>query len=115
MDYISPVPRARRWIVVLAAVVFAILIAGRWLADFAIDWQWWGEIGQRDTWIAMLAYGTGPVLAATVILFAVFFTAHALGLKSAGTSLGRHKLYARLSGLILVLLSLLVAFATVDS
>ncbi|MGD0000793.1 MAG: hypothetical protein ABSE21_11905, partial [Bryobacteraceae bacterium] len=74
MDYISPVPRVRRWIVVLAAVVFAILIAGRWLADFAIDWQWWGEIGQRDTWIAMLAYGTGPVLAATVILFAVFFT-----------------------------------------
>jgi uncharacterized membrane protein (UPF0182 family) len=115
MDYINPVPRARRWMVVLAAAVFAILIAGRWLADFAIDWQWWGEIGQRDTWIAMLAYGTGPVLAATVILFAVFFTAHVRGLKSAGTSLGGHKLYARLSGLILVLLSLLVAFATVDS
>ena len=76
----------------LAAVVFAILIAGRWLADFAIDWQWWGEIGQRDTWIAMLAYGTGPVLAATVILFAVFFTEHARGLKAAGTRLRVHKL-----------------------
>ncbi len=115
MEYINPVPRGRRWLVVLAVVAFVFLIAGRWLAGFAIDWQWWGEIGQRETWIAMLIYGTGPVMVATALLFAVFFVAHLRGLRSAGTSLKEHRLYARLSGLIVLLLALMVAFATVDS
>lgn len=115
MEYINPVPRGRRWLVLLAVVAFVFLIAGRWLAGFAIDWQWWGEIGQRETWIALLIYGTGPVLVATALLFAVFFVAHLRGLRSAGTSLKEHRLYARLSVLILLLLALMVAFATIDS
>jgi len=115
MEYINPVPRGRRWLVLLAVVAFVFLIAGRWLAGFAIDWQWWGEIGQRETWIAMMIYGTGPVLVATALLFAVFFVAHLRGLRSAGTSLKEHRLYARLSALILLLLALMVAFATIDS
>jgi hypothetical protein len=115
MEYINPVPRGRRWLVLLAVAVFVLLIAGRWLAGFVIDWQWWGEIGQRETWIAMLIYGTGPVVVATALLFAVFFVAHLRGLKSAGVSLKEHRLYARLSGVILLLLALMVAFATVDS
>ena len=115
MDYIDPAPRPRRWLILLVVSIVAILIAGRWLTAVAIDWQWWGEIGQRETWLSMLAYGTGPALAAALVVFAVFFVAHALGLKEAGTSLSEHPMYARLSALALLLVALLVGLATVDS
>jgi uncharacterized membrane protein (UPF0182 family) len=115
MDYIDPAPRPRRWLVVLIVCALAILLGGRWLAELAMDWQWWGEIGQRETWLAMLAYGTGPALAAALVIFAAFFVAHARGLKAAGTSLSEHPVYTRLSGIALLLIALLVGLATVDS
>lgn len=115
MDYIDPVPRPRRWLVLLIVCALALLLGGRWLAELAMDWQWWGEIGQRETWLAMLAYGTGPALAAALLIFAVFFVAHARGLKAAGTSLSEHPVYTRLSGIALLLVALLVGLATVDS
>ena len=107
MDYINPAPRPRRWLVVLVVSALAILLGARWLTGLAIDWQWWGEIGQRETWLAMLAYGTAPALAAALLVFAVFFVAHARGLKAAGTGLGEHPLYARLSALALLLAALM--------
>jgi uncharacterized membrane protein (UPF0182 family) len=115
MDFIDPAPRSRRWLVVLVVSALAVLLGGRWIAELAIDWQWWGEIGQRETWLSMLAYGTGPALAAALVVFAVFFVAHARGLKAAGTSLSEHPLYARLSGVGLLLAALVVGMATVDS
>ncbi len=115
MEYIDPAPRPRRWIIVLVVSVLAILLGGRWLTGIAIDWQWWGEIGQRDTWLSMLAYGTGPALVAALIVFAVFFVAHARGMKAAGTSLNEHPLYSRLSAVALLLVALLMGLATVDS
>lgn len=115
MDYIDPAPRPHRWLVLLIVCALALLLGGRWLAALAMDWQWWGEIGQRETWLAMLAYGTGPALAAALVIFAVFFVAHARGLKAAGTSLSEHPVYTRLSGIALLLVALLVGLATVDS
>jgi len=115
MDYDVPAPRPRRWLILLIVCALAVLLGGRWLAGLAIDWQWWGEIGQRETWLSMLAYGTGPALAAALITFAVFFVAHARGLKAGGTGLREHPVYARLSALALLVLALLVGLATVDS
>lgn len=115
MDYIDPAPRPRRWIILLVVSALVILLGGRWLIGLAMDWQWWGEIGQRETWLSMLAYGTGPALAAAVVVFAVFFVAHARGMKAADTSLKEHPLYARLSAIALLLIALLIGLATVDS
>jgi hypothetical protein len=115
MDYIAEVPRPRRGILLLAAIVVVALIASRWLAGFAIDWAWWGEIGQRETWIAMLAYGTVPAIGASLLCYAAFFTAHFFGLKAAGSSLREHSIYSKISAVGLLLFSLLVGFGVVDS
>ena len=115
MEYIEEPRRSRGWLFSLVAIALAALIGGRWLAGFAIDWQWWGEIGQRDTWLAMMAYGTGPVLAIAATFYLAFLAAHGLGVRSAGVELRKHQLYRRLSALGLLVLALLVAFATVDS
>jgi uncharacterized protein len=62
-----------------------ILLGARSLASFSIEYQWWKELGQIDTWLAMLAYGFAPMLAATLIAFGVLWVAHARALKFAGT------------------------------
>jgi uncharacterized membrane protein (UPF0182 family) len=62
----------------------------------------------------MSAYEYGPPIAAWIILFLVLWIAHARGLKYAGTRLGEHRTYARLSALGLVLLSLIIAMSVID-
>src|ERR1035438_5423496 len=92
---------ARITIIVLAIV---ILLGARSLASFSIEYQWWKELGQIDTWLAMLAYGFAPLLAATLIAFGVLWVAHARALKFAGTRLSEHPVYAWISGAALPLL-----------
>jgi hypothetical protein len=41
--------------------VLVLFIAARWLCSFAIDYQWWKEMGQLPTWFSMLAYSVIPV------------------------------------------------------
>ncbi|HTQ54139.1 MAG TPA: UPF0182 family protein [Bryobacteraceae bacterium] len=103
---------ARITIIVLAVV---LLLAARSLASFSIEYQWWRELGQIDTWLAMLAYGFVPLLAATLIAFLVLWIAHARALKFAGTGLGEHRLYAWISSLGLLFVGYLIAAGSIDT
>ncbi len=98
---------------VIAAIV--LFVAARWLCSLAIDYQWWKEMGQLTTWFSMLTYTIVPVGAATLIGFVIFGVAHVLALKHAGTSLGRHPIYAKLSTLGIFLIALVLSFATLDT
>ena len=90
--------RGRRGaLVTLIVLAIVILLGARSLASFSIEYQWWKELGQIDTWLAMLAYGFAPLLAATLIAFGVLWVAHARALKFAGTGLSEHPLYAWIS------------------
>jgi len=95
--------------------VVIILVSLRGLASFAIDYQWWKEMGQLRTYFSMMAYAVIPVAITTIIGFIAFWVAHARALKFAGTGLGQHRWYRRLSTLGLFLLGLFVGVATTDT
>ena len=102
----------------LGLIVILILVAlmsARAVARFLIEYQWWQEMGQLETWYRMLSYNYIPGLAAALLVFALFWIAHARGMKRAGTRLGEYPVYARLATAGMFVLSLLVAAAAVDS
>jgi uncharacterized membrane protein (UPF0182 family) len=114
MEYIDQGTRRRMrwsWALLLVLLVF---VFGRGVASFVIEFQWWKEMGQLSTWGRMLAYGYTPVAAATLLAFCGLWFAHARGMKSAGTRLGEHPLYARLSTVALLVVGGILASATVD-
>lgn len=100
---------------ILLVVLVALALGARWIAGFVIEYQWWKEMQQVETWMQMLSYSLIPVSAATVIAFLSFWLAHARGLKYAGTVLRLHPVYTRISAAVLFLLALFFASLTVDS
>lgn len=101
--------------ITLIVLVLILLFGTRSLASYAIEIQWWKELGQFDTWLSMLWYSVAPVVAATLLAFAVLWLAHARALKFAGTSLGEHRLYARISALALLFLGWMIAGSAIDT
>ena len=49
--------------ITLIIVVLAILVGARSIASYAIEIEWWKELGQFNTWLSMLYYGIAPVAA----------------------------------------------------
>jgi len=97
-------------------VVLGLLLLGaRSFASYAIEIEWWKELGQFHTWLSMLYYSIAPVALATLFGFAALWITHARALKFAGTSLGQHRLYSRISTLVLLLIGYLVAAAAIDT
>jgi uncharacterized membrane protein (UPF0182 family) len=98
---------------VIAAVV--LLFGSRIVAGLVIDYQWWQEMHQMETWLYLLLYETVPVAVVSVLAFVIFFVAHARGMKHARVALRDYRRYALLSTLVLILAAIFVASATVDS
>ncbi len=99
------------WIIVAAV---ALLIGISSLSGFFLNYYWWREMGQVSTWLRMMEYRLAPVAAAWAILFAILWTAHALGMKQAGFHLRDHPAYSRIATAGAALLALLLALGTVD-
>jgi uncharacterized protein len=99
----------------LAIAAVALLFGTRIVAGFAIDYQWWQEMHQMETWLLLLLYETVPVAVVSVLAFAIFFVAHARGMKHARVALRDYRRYALLSTLIIIVGAIVVASATVDS
>ena len=109
-------PASRRaGCITIAVIAFIILAALRAFASYAIDFEWWKEMGQLRTWFSMLAYSVVPVVIAAVIGFLVFWISHARALKFAGAGFGMHRWYGRISTLAILLVAILIASATTDT
>ncbi|HET8548538.1 MAG TPA: UPF0182 family protein [Bryobacteraceae bacterium] len=104
----------RRIFPVLVIALLLLFIAGRTLAGFVIEYEWWKELGQLETWASILLYGLLPVVVAALVVFAVLWIAHARGLKHAGTGLRRHPAYARIATVALLVVGIVVAAAAID-
>ena len=57
---------------IFLALLLLLLIAGTLhRRQYAIEYNWWHEMGQVNTWLAMLAYSLAPVaIAAAAVVFA---------------------------------------------
>ena len=109
----APGSRATR--ITLLIILVVLLFGTRSLASYAIEVAWWKELGQFRTWLSMLYYALAPVAAATVVAFVALWLTHARALKFAGTSLREHRLYARISMLVGLLLAYLIAASSIDT
>ncbi|BDC48807.1 UPF0182 protein [Bryobacterales bacterium F-183] len=69
-----------RWILGALVVGFFLLTFS---ASAIIDYAWWNEMGQLDTWYSMALYRYAPRLAAAVLAFFIFRTAFLLGRRRA--------------------------------
>ncbi|HYM06903.1 MAG TPA: UPF0182 family protein [Terriglobales bacterium] len=108
-------PRTRRFRLTLVIVIVLLLIGARTIASTVIDYQWWKELGQVDTWLNLYLYAVTPLAAATILAFAALWVAHARALKFAGTALGEHPTYAKLSSLALLAVGFVVSAASLDT
>jgi uncharacterized protein len=107
--------RGRGGRLVLAIIVVLILLGAETIASYVVKYQWWREMNQVPTWIAMMLYGLSPVAVATLLTFVVLFAAHLRGMKFADMALGEHPRYAKLSTAVLLLIAILLAGGAIDT
>jgi uncharacterized protein len=99
----------------LIGVLLLLLFSARSFASYAIEIQWWKELGQFNTWLSMLYYSLAPLAAATLLAFAALWITHARALKFAGTRLREHRLYSRISTVALFGLGFFIAAGSIDT
>src|ERR1035441_6277761 len=101
----------------LIVLSFSLVFLG-WLvsaaADFTIEYNWWKEVGQVDTWFGMLWYSIAPAAAGAVMAFIALWMAHASGLHFAGIRQRDFPLYSRLIPVVLALVAILFASSSID-
>jgi uncharacterized membrane protein (UPF0182 family) len=89
--------------IIFVVIVLALLLGVRTGADFAIEYQWWKEVGQVQTWITMLFYRFLPVILASLLCWPVLLWAHRRGTAFAGVSTANYSIYSKLVPIILLL------------
>ena len=85
--------------------LFIVLFFSRTIAQWVIDYHWWTEMGQLETWWLMWMYDPLPSIVAALIAFLILFTVHARAMKAAHTGLGQHPEYFHISNLVLLVIS----------
>lgn len=111
---IRPRPKLRGGRLLLV-VLFALLMGGRTLASFVIDYQWWKEVGQLDTWLTNLLYRTAPAILVGLGVFAVLWTCHALGVRAGGVRRRDYPAYSAVTTMVLLVLSVILSVLLFDS
>lgn len=106
---------SRAGCITLIVLLLVILFGTRSLASYAIEFAWWKELGQFNTYLSMLWYSIAPVVAATLLAFAVLWMAHARAVRFAGTSLREHRAYLGISTLVLLFLGWMIADSSIDT
>jgi len=103
----------RIFILVIVALAF-LAWAVPTLANFIIEYNWWKEVGQVDTWVSMLWYSIAPTAVGALLAFIAFYVAHARGLHFAGIRQRDYPLYPRLVSVALALVAIWFASAAID-
>ena len=83
-------------------------------ANFIIEYNWWKEVAQVDTWFSMLWYSIAPGAVAALLAFIALYVAHARGLHFAGVRQRDYPLYSRLVPIGLAVIAMVFASASID-
>src|SRR5579884_2596320 len=73
--------RKRGRLLFLLVLLLVVLFCSRFIAGTLIDYEWWREMRQIETWFSLLLYGWAPVAIAAVLLFAAFYGAFRAGMR----------------------------------
>jgi len=112
---VSARPYSRRsGLLVIVAALILLLFFGRSLCSLLIDYKWWSEMSQVSTWQRMWAYRFLPGFAQWLVLAVVLWIAHSRGMHYAGTSLRAHRRYALFAAGAVLVVSLVLATASID-
>jgi uncharacterized membrane protein (UPF0182 family) len=107
-------PSQIRNLIVFSALIAFLLWAAGTLADFIIEYNWWKELGQVNTWVGMLWYSIAPAAAGSLVAFVALWAGHARGLQFAGIRRQDHRLYSRLIPVGLAVVAIVFASGTID-
>jgi len=99
---------------VFFGALILLLFFGRSLCSLLIDYKWWSEMGQVSTWQRMWMYRFLPGFAQWLVLAVVLWIAHSRGMHYAGTSLRAHRRYALFAAGAVLVVSLVLATASID-
>jgi uncharacterized membrane protein (UPF0182 family) len=106
---------SRAGCITLMILLLVLLFGTRSVASYAIEFEWWKELGQFHTYMSMLWYSIAPEAAATLFAFVVLWMAHARAVRFAGSSLREHRAYARISTVVLLFLGWMIAGSSIDT
>ncbi len=96
-------------------LILILLALSRSIAALAIDYEWWKEIGQVETWLNLAIYGTAPVMTAAVAAGILLWVAMARGLKSAGEGFGSMPRLIRLATVGALIAGFFIASSTIEN
>src|SRR5258708_1639359 len=101
-------------LIVLMFLFGIIAWAASTAANFIIEYNWWKEVGQVDTWIGMLWYSIAPAAAGAVVAFIALWVAHASGLRFAGIRGKDFRWYSHLIPFGLAFVAIIFASNSID-
>ena len=107
--------RRRIGLIALAVVVLLVIASAGWASSLLIEYSWWKEVGQVNTWLDLYAWTTMPGLAATVVAWIVLMIAHARAVRFARGRMSDYPLYSKVAALVLLGFSAIIASANLDS
>jgi uncharacterized membrane protein (UPF0182 family) len=107
--------RRRLGLIVMAVVAFLLLAGAGWASSLLIEYSWWKEMGQVNTWLDMYAWSTLPVTAATLVAWVVLLITHSRAVRFARGRVSDYPIYSRVAALVLLGLSAIIASANLDS
>lgn len=102
----------------VAAIAALLFILALTCASTVIEYSWWHEMGQVDTWISMATYRYLPRIAGAVLLFALLRFAYGQGRRIARSLEDVVDIIPAgnmLANLGIAIVSLMVAWATIDA
>ncbi|HTC64052.1 MAG TPA: UPF0182 family protein [Candidatus Saccharimonadales bacterium] len=107
-------PSQIRNLIIFVVLSIVVLWASSTAADFVIEYNWWKELGQVNTWVGMLWYSIAPAAAGSVIAFFALWIAHARGLHFTGILKRDHRIYSMLIPIGLAVVAILFASSSID-
>ena len=107
-------PSQIRNLIGLAVLLLILSWTATMSANLIIEYNWWKEVGQANTWISMLWYSVAPAAAGALVAFIALWVAHARGLHFAGVRRRDFRLYSRLIAVGLAIVAILFASASID-
>lgn len=99
---------------IFVVIVLALLLGSRTGAEFAIEYQWWNELGQVQTWITMVLYRLLPTILASLLCWPALLWAHRRGTAFAGVNTADYSIYSKLVPIALLLAAASFVGSSVD-